>query len=128
MTTLTYTRLQPESSDQSEGTNGWMVALAANAALDDAHSHDGTTSARLTSASIDAATTTTGTGWGSPDANGTYSMNINMPTGRDFNVYDIAFKTAAGQKVYLDYVKVSASVFTVSTNDNTANYTVLFLS
>jgi len=128
MTTLTYTRKQPQTTDVSEGVSGWFTALSDNIALDDAHTHDGVTSPRITSTAIDAYTTTTGSGSWSLVSNGIYRVSVAMPTGRDFDKYDIAFKTSAGQRVYLDYLKIDASNFYVYTNDNTANYTVLFLS
>lgn len=128
MNTLTYGRKQPETGDESEGGTGWFDALSDNILLDDAHSHNGTDSVRLTSVSMDAYTTTTGTSWGASIGDGIYRMTITMPTGRDFAKYDIAFKTSAGQRVYLDYLYVSSSSFYVYTNDNTADYTVLFIS
>ncbi len=128
MNTLTYGRKQPETGDESEGGTGWFDALSDNILLDDAHTHDGADSARLTSVSVDAYTTTTGTSWGSTIGDGLYRMTITMPSGRDFDKYDIAFKTSAGQRVYLDYLKINASSFYVYTNDSSANYTVLFIS
>jgi hypothetical protein len=128
MNTLTYGRQQPETGDESEGVSGWFAAIEANIALDDAHSHNGTDSVRLDSRSMDAHTTTTGTSWGSTIGDGLYRMSIAMPAGRDFDKYDIAFKDSAGQRVYLEYRKIDASNYYVYTNDNTQNYTVLYIS
>lgn len=128
MLTLTYGRKKPETGDDSLGGTGWMQAIDDNTVLDDAHSHNGVDSPRLDSRALDAYTTTTGTGWGTTIGNGLYRLSMAMPSGRDFDKYNIAFKTSAGQRVDLDYLKIDASNFYVYTNDSSANYTVLFTS
>lgn len=126
-TTENYSYEVPTTGDDSLGASGWMQTIRDFMLRIIDHTHDGDDSARLTSAAIDAHTSTTGTGWGAA-TNGVVSQVIAMPTDMEYDKYKLEFRTAAGLTVLLKHEKVTATSYRVYTNDATQNYTVLFTS
>jgi len=80
-TTLTYTRVKPADGDDSAN---WFDAIESNIEIDDAHNHDGVTSAKLSGISVekeDAIVKGTGAWTGSAGAYSLTIQNDEIPAG-----------------------------------------------
>lgn len=124
--TQTYGRIEPENGDR--GSVFWP-ALAANAALDDAHNHDGSNSERLTAAAVTAMTASVASGsWGSTIGNGQYRQLKTLPAALTYDSIQITFRDSNGETVYTKHIKVTATTYYVYTNDNTLDLTAVYTS
>ena len=121
-TTLSHGIIKPANPDTGDI---WFPALANNAQIQNDHTHNGNDGAFLAvfTASILAAN------WGSP-TNGTYQQTITMPTinsvQMSYDTCQIEFRLSTGEIVYPSITRVSASQYTIFTNDNTQTYTAIY--
>lgn len=108
MLTLTYTRQKPENGDK--GSIFWD-ALADNIVLDDAHTHDGVTSATIAAKNVTrGSVAVTGAGWA---ASGTrYRKTVTVPTGYSLATNQPMFLlNASGDRFYPHYEKITNTSF-----------------
>jgi len=118
MQTLTYGRKKPDTGDPG---STFFPALEDNIDLNDAHSHDGVDSVKLTSYNITAGTITgiSGADWVA-QGGGRYRATVNLPAG--FN-WDTAFiqcrDTGNGSIINPTIEKVSTTQMYIYVNDNT---------
>jgi hypothetical protein len=124
MITLTYGRKKPVSPDK-----GTIVfpALEANVILDDAHNHNGTNSALLTSSASTAVVQSILAASWAAVSGGTYSQLVTMPGVITYDTHAIQFRDATtGEITYLSAEKTSANTYTVYVNDNTKAFTAVY--
>lgn len=136
-TTLTYTRIKPATGDAA---STWMSALENNVSIDDAHTHDGVTSAFLPISALNksASSTIAAADWSS-DGGGNYSKVVTVPavisgaaTYNDIIYYSTICKinTAGGtygDVIYPQIERESATTFTVRVNDNTLDVIIFYV-
>lgn len=116
MQTLSYGFLLPETGDR--GTT-FFPALEDNIQQLNDHNHDGSNSAKLTSSSVTAATTTIASGSWVHQGGGTYKQTVTMPAGMLYDDYGIIMKiSTTGHIIYPTIEKVTASTYDVYINDN----------
>ena len=135
--TLTYGRILPATGDAG---SVWFPALETNIALDDAHDHDGTDSARLTSVAFTKFTSSIVAADWSSDGGGNYSKVVTVPAGisaaasphNEINYYDIVcmISTAGatfGDRIYPQIERESATTFTVRVNDSSLDILIYYI-
>jgi hypothetical protein len=121
MQTLTYGLVKPTS-----GTKGsdFFPALEDNFEQIDGHTHNGTNSPKLTSAS------TTGVqinvpaaSWAATGVTGLYSQTVTLPAALPYSTSHISFQESVSGDVFLLQVeKVSETVFEVFCNDSSLTF------
>jgi len=117
--TLSYGYKKPENGDTGDS---FFQDVVDNATRLNDHSHDGTDSARLV-----AGTGTISSGsWSADAGNNTFSQNVTLPTGFAYDTTTIDIRLANGEKVYAKIEKVSSTVYTVYTNDDTQSYVAVY--
>lgn len=123
-TTLSYGFVKPQDGDK--GDVFWDALEDDIQQLND-HNHNGTNSAKLTSASMTAVTSAIASGsWGALTA-GLYSQVVSMPAGQDFDDYAIEFRNSGDNSVVHPSVeKVTDATYRVYVNDNTLNLVALY--
>lgn len=122
-TTLTYGLKRPADGDLG---SVWFDALEDNITQLDAHTHDGTTSARLTSKSVTKVTAAIASGsWSASGA--LYKQTITMPAGMNYDDFGLEFREGNDHVIYPTVEKVTATTYDVYVNDNTLDLTVLYL-
>lgn len=126
MVTLTYGLKRPQTRDTGSTL---FTALEDNITQLDAHSHDGITSALLSTASLVATTQTiSSASWGAAVSTGRYRQTITLPGSLSLtNCYPL-FKDANGIGVLLTWEKVTTTTYYVYTNDSSQNYTAVYVS
>jgi hypothetical protein len=112
MNTLSYGYQQPTNSDTSDV---WMPALAADIAQLNNHNHDGITSAPLATQS---ANISSGAWTAAAIGGGLYQQTITLPTGLSYDTCQIWFKLATGEYIFPTVTRVSTTQFIVYCNDN----------
>ena len=138
-TTLTYGRILPATGDAG---STWFPALETNIALDDAHDHDGTDSARLTSIAFTKfSSSVVSADWASAGG-GNYTVTVTVPAGissassphNDVSYYDLVFivATAAtglavGDRIYPTVSRTSATQFVITVNDSALELTIRYI-
>jgi hypothetical protein len=127
-TTLSYGFVKPVTGDKG---SVFFPALEDNVQALNDHTHNGTNSAKITSASITAVTQAVASG--SWSANGTgFRQTITIPTGLTSNggTYDsfnILFRNAAnGRQLFLQTEKVTATTYYLYINDNSIDVTAVY--
>lgn len=131
MLTLSYGYQKPQNGDKG---SLFYPALAANSQQCNDHNHDGTNTQKLTAQSITAvAGTILIAGWlAAPIAGGLYRQLITMPPNMNFDNYGIQIQIASGansgHRVLPSIEKVSATTYYVYSNDNSADWTILYLA
>jgi hypothetical protein len=108
MDTLTYGRKKPEDGDK--GAQFWD-ALADNAELDDAHTHDGSDSAVISSKHVTRGSVAVSSG--SWLVSGTrFRKTVTVPTGWSLaSSAPIFLLNASGDRIYPHYEKISNTSF-----------------
>jgi hypothetical protein len=128
MQTLSYGFKKPQTGDKG---SVFFPALEDNFQQLNDHTHNGTNSARLTSASVTVVTgTASAASWVAVDAvnqPGTYKQSLTMPVGMLFDDYHVAFRNSGtGEQLFLSLVKTGISTFDVYINDNSINLYILY--
>lgn len=122
MQTLTYGHKKPE-----DGDIGFWDELAANIVIDDAHTHDGVTSAPLIPTSVGVVTQAiSNAGWGSVSA-GIYSQLVTMTSPNTYDNVSISFRDGTTKEIlYLRCVRASSNTYTLYSNDNTLTVSAVY--
>lgn len=119
MQTTSYGYSKPELDDKG---NIFFPLLEADIQQLNDHNHNGSNSALL----APILQTITSGGWAAVSGQpGTYSQNVTLPTGYTYDNRTLSFRLSTGEIIYPSVAKVSTSVFTVYTNDNTLAFVVL---
>ena len=116
---LSFGVYQPSNPDTGDV---WFPQMANNMAYLNNHKHDGTTSGNLIAVTTQQILATN---WGQPN-NGTYQQNITMPTPFNYDSCQIEFRNLSGTRLYPTIIRVSPTVYTIFTNDNTQNYVAIY--
>lgn len=127
MNILTYLFKKPQTGDK--GSVFWPALEDDIQQMND-HTHNGSDSAPLTSASVTAVLqTVTSAGWAS-QGGGTYRQLVTMPGTLVYNNYDIVIKNndATRERLFLAIEKVSSNTFYVYCNDNSIGFIVHYVS
>lgn len=120
--TLSHGVYKPANPDTGDV---WFPAMANNMQILNDHNHDGVSAAFLavTTQSIASGS------WGAP-TNGTYTQTITLPTVNSVQLqYDsiqMMFKLSTGEVIYPNVVRLSATTYSISTNDNTQTFTAVY--
>lgn len=124
MLTLTYGFKKPQTGDF--GTTFWPALEDDIQQLND-HTHNGTNSAQLTTASVVPVTDTVLAASWSHQGGGTYRQQVTMPAGMLFDDYQTLFKDSSGNQLFLSVSKTGASTYYVYINDNSLQLTVYYV-
>ncbi len=105
-------------------------AFEAMIAQIDAHTHDGLTSAKLTTAASNVVTQAVeAASWGASLGNGRYRQTITLPVNLSYDNILISMRlTATGHQVFPTIEKVSSTQYYVYTNDNSVAFTAVYSS
>lgn len=126
MQTLSYGFKKPQTGDKGDV---FFPALEDNIQQINDHTHDGNTSAKITSSSVNATTSTITSGNWVSLGSGNYRQLVTMPGALQYNNYVIQAKiTSSGHQINPTIEKVSATTFYVYVNDNTLNLTLYYTS
>ncbi len=127
--TLTYLFELPATGDR--GSVFWPI-LEDNITKTNDHTHNGTNSAKLSAAAVDAVVqTVTSAGW-TLIADGLYRQTVTIPVGitslsGTYDTVGIELRdSTTGRKLLLPTEKLSSSTFYVWTNDNTQGIKVFY--
>ena len=121
MITLTYGLKLPETDDTGDL---WFAALEDNITALDAHTHDGTTSPRLTPITQ----TISSASWAS-EGNSTWSQTVTITSANASLTVDgtsMEFRLSNGTIIYPTVEKVTATTYKIYINDNTQTLTALY--
>jgi hypothetical protein len=126
MLTLSYGFKRPQTGDKG---SAFFPALEDDIQQLNDHEHDGTDSARLTTASVEALTTAIlAAGWVA-QGGGLYAQDVNLPGSLLYDEIHITFKqTSNGNQLALGVDKVDGNTYTVYCTDNTLNVTAVYTS
>lgn len=126
MQTLTYGFKKPQTGDKGDV---FFSALEDDIQQLNDHTHNGVNSAKITSSSVTATTSTiVAAGW-VHQGNGTYRQTVTMPGSLQYNDYFVQVKnTTTGHQYFPTIEKVTATTFYVYVNDNTLNLTLYYTS
>lgn len=128
-TTLSYGFEQPATGDKG---SVFFPALEANIQLVNDHTHNGTNSAKLTSAASVAVTQAISSASWSHQGSGTYRQTITIPAaltgnGGVYESFSIQFlNTANGRKLFLQTEKVTSTTYYLYINDNSIDVTAVY--
>lgn len=124
-TTLSYGFVKPADGDR--GSTFWDH-LADNIQQLNDHTHNGTNSSLLTSASSAAVVQTVlAASWAASGSG--YRQLLTVPSGMDIDTCNVIFRNSStGEQYYLDTVKVSDTTFYVYINDNTIELKAIYTS
>lgn len=127
--TLTYGLVRPDDGDLG---SVWFPALRNNITQLDAHTHNGSNSAQLTSSSVIGLTADLTSGdWAAVTGkDGLFSQTVSMPANVDYDNYQVIAKSSAGDLLLLTVERVgsSGSTYDIFINDSTADLTVYYVS
>lgn len=124
MQTTTYGYKKPETGD---ATSVWEGSVEDNVQRLNDHSHNGSDSARLTSAAFTITTATAASANWVATTGGTYRQAITMPINMSYADYNVSFRDAnTGNQLYLSCEKISNTSFYVYINDNTLTITIQY--
>lgn len=127
MITLTYGLKKPETGDKG---STFFPALEDNIERLDAHTHDGVTSPKLPSSSINAVSQTVASGSFSDQGGDTYRALVTMPALLEFDTSTMNFEIASGSDIgsrfHPSVTKVSVNTFYVYINDNSVDIKVIY--
>lgn len=125
MQTLSYGSKKPQTGD---GGAIFWPALEDNISLSDGHTHNGSNSPLLTSASIVSVKVTAPSAAWVHVGGGTYRQAVDMPAGMTFDDYSITVKDSSGNILYLTVEQITTTSFYVYINDNTLTLTILLVA
>ena|ERR1700692_470620 len=124
MLTLTYGFKKPQTGDNG---SVFFPALEGNFQQLNDHTHNGTNSALLPTASLAVTTQAIASGGWSSQGGGTYRQLVTLPGGLQFDAIVISMRDAAtGNYINPTIEKVSATTYYVYINDNTLNLTAYY--
>lgn len=123
MITLTYGLKRPETNDKGPVV---FPALEGNIDQLDGHDHDGSNSAKIPTSSLTTVTQTLLSGNWVSLGGGNYHQQVNMNPGFDYDLTSLSFRNAAGDYVYPSVIKISSTIFDVTTNDASSNMIVIY--
>ncbi len=130
MIVLSFGYQQPVNGDKG---SIFYPALAANIAQCNNHTHDGVTTSKLTAQSITGITATILTAnWvAAPIGGGLYRQLVTVPANTTYDAYGIIAQIASGgnsgMRVFPSLEKVSSTTFYIYSNDNSADWTLIYL-
>ena len=124
MQTLSYGFKLPESGDKGPVV---FPALESNITNLNNHTHDGSNSAKISSAGVTPASSTIASGDWNLVGNGIYKDTITLPAAFSYDTTVFTCKLPSGHIVYPTIEKVSATTYDIYTNDNSIGMTVLYL-
>jgi hypothetical protein len=125
MLTLTYGYKKPETNDKGVD---FFPALELNFQKLNDHTHNGSDSAKLTTASVIITEIAFSSGSWVSQGNGTYRQLLTMSGSMLFDNFAFAFKLSTGEFFYPKIEKVSANTFYLYINNNTLSGKVIILS
>lgn len=123
MITLSFGFKKPQTGDKQ-----FWVWLEDNIQQLNDHTHNGTNSAKITSASVTATTQAiSAAGWA---VSGTgYRQLVTMPVGLNYDEYIMVFRESVSrEQMFLGVEKVSATSYYVYCNDNTLDIIAYYVS
>ena len=124
MLTLTYGYKQPETNDKGPVV---FPALEFNIARLDAHTHDGSDSAKLSASSITPLTDTILNASWVLVANGIYSQTVTLPGALDYDLIHFDFRLNSDKsRINPTIERVSDTQYEIFINDNTIDIDVLY--
>ena len=127
MQTLTYGLKKPETGDK--GTT-FFPALEDNITQLDAHTHDGVTSPKLPSSSVNAVSQTVASGTFADQGNGVYRSLVTMPALLNFDTSIINFEINSGSDIGARFhptvVRVTDTTFYVYMNSGSTDIKVIY--
>jgi hypothetical protein len=125
-TTLSYGYVKPQTGDRG---SVFFPALEANIQQLNDHDHDGTDSAKLTTASSNVMTESIlAASWGATIGNGQYRQLITLPVTLSYDTIQIFFRNSSGETVFTKHTKASSSTYYVYTNDDALALTAVYTS
>lgn len=128
MLTLSFGYKKPQTGDKGGGVNGFWAALEFDIQRLNDHTHNGTDSSKLTSASVTSTTQTiTNAGWA---AFGTgFRQLVTMPGALQYDDYQITFKDSTSKEpMILPVTRNSANTYYVYCNDSSVGLLAYYLS
>lgn len=124
MLTLSYGFKKPQSGDSG---SVWFPALEGNFQQLNDHTHDGSNSAKLTTASVSPTTQSIASGSWVATAGGTYRQSVTLPGGLQYDEVSIITRdSATGNLLYLTIEKIDATHYYVYINDNSLTLTAQY--
>jgi hypothetical protein len=124
-TTLSYGYIQPANNDPG---STWFPALNSNITQLNNHTHDGVTSAAISSRYVQPGSVNIPSGagnWTLVEA-GKYSQSVTVPTGYNMVDYSITFYLSTGEIVNPSITKTSNTTFTIFSLYNSVAYVAVF--
>lgn len=122
-TTLSYGFTKPVTNDRGPTL---FPLLEDNWQQVNDHDHDGSNSAKISSANITATTETLASGSWVSEGSGQYSQTITLPAAYTYDDTAFFVKLETGDVVYPTIEKVSASQYKIYTNDNSLGFVVYY--
>lgn len=121
-TTLSHGVYKPSTPDTGDV---WFPAMANNMQILNDHNHDGSTAGFL--AVI--LQTILSSAWGTA-VNGTFTQTITLPTingvTMQYDSMQVEFRLSTGEIVYPSIARLSATTYSIATNDATQTYTAIY--
>jgi hypothetical protein len=122
-TTLSYGFIQPQNGDKG---SVWFPALNDNIQQLNDHTHDGVTSALISSASLTTGTVSIPAASWVLDVTGRYKQDVTVPAGYNMDDYAIMFKLSTGEIIVPSITRLTGTTFRIFGPDNTLTYTAVF--
>lgn len=124
METLSFGFTKPQDGDKGQQH---FDAMEANWQQVNDHNHEGSNSAKLTSAAFNhTSQAIADSGWTSV-GNGLYRQAVTAVGGLNYENYELVFRNAAnGDRLFLDTEKIAAAQFYVYINDNSLSLNVIY--
>lgn len=123
MLTLSYGYKKPVDGDKGQTL---FDALEADIQQLNDHAHNGTNSAKLTTAAVDVVTAAIASGDWVLDANGHYKQTKTLPGTLEYDEIIIIMRDTSGNQVFPTIEKVSSTSYRVWTIDNSVGYTAVY--
>ncbi len=125
MQTLSYGYKLPEDRDSGSTL---FTALEGDITQLNLHDHNGTNSAKLTTAAMTSVTQSVAAGSWVLVSQGNYRQLMTMPGSLSYDEVSVMFKTSLGHVVHPTVEKVSPTTYYVYTNENSTGFTAFYLS
>lgn len=127
MQTLTYGLKRPDSGDKGDV---FFPALEENITQLDAHTHDGVTSPKIPSSSVEAVSQNVAAASWSDQGGDIYRALVTMPGSLQFDTSTLSFEINSGSDVgsrfFPSVTRVSANSFYVFINDDSLDIKVIY--